>query len=1219
MFKIKYVARVLCVLFIVNLFIADLKPSATSYSSNGAIGNVDIISDVDVSVESVEAWARSKNATETFVSLAKIYKQYGQARGGVNWVLAYVQAAKETGYGRFGGVLDESYHNPCGLKIPSGGDDYDPNAHKRFDNWEQGVIAHLDHLALYAGANGYPKTVYVESWKDERLASNETYDPRHIGWFGTTSGILGKATNAIDLGAKWAPSSSYGVELFRLYCDAVKANYLEAKSDLESPANGTVITDGKLNITGWALHAFGIKEVRVLLDNTQIDTISVNGSRPDVNSTYPGYYNGSNSGFNKTIDISNLGNGNKNLEVIVVANDNSTQSYKRTIVVKSTLDSKSSLESLSDNAIVKSDTINISGWALASSGVKEVRVYVDGKDLGTVTYGTNRADINQLYPGYPSGDNAGFDGNINISSIASGSKTLVVKITANDGTTQNIERTIKIERLESKSHLDEPNNNVTVRSTTLSIRGWALASSGVKEVRVYVDGKDLGTITYGTKRTDVNNVYPGYSSGDNAGFEGNIDVSSISSGSKKLVVKITANDGTTQNIEKTINIEKGQSRSYLDEPNNNVTVRSTTVSVKGWALAASGVKEVRVYVDGKDLGTVTYGTKRTDVNNAYPGYPSGDNAGFEGDIDISSISSGSKKLVVKITANDGTTQSIERTIKIEKAESKSYLDDPKDNITVKSTTVSVNGWALAASGVKEVRVYVDGKDLGTVTYGTKRTDVNNAYPGYPSGDNAGFEGDIDISSISSGSKKLVVKITANDGTTQSIERTIKIEKAESKSYLDDPKDNITVKSTTVSVNGWAVAASGVKEVRVYVDGKDLGTVTYGTKRTDVNNAYPGYPSGDNAGFEGDIDISSISSGSKKLVVKITANDGTTQSIERTIKIEKAESKSYLDDPKNNMVSTASVVTVKGWAVAASGVKEVRVYVDGKDLGTVTYGTKRTDVNNAYPGYPSGDNAGFEGDIDISSIGSGSKKLVVKITANDGTTQSIERIINYRKKSLVVIDPGHENIGGDPGASATHNGITYIESNLNLQIAVRLKAQLEAKGIEVYMTRYEGSGLISTDSTESLRKRVSVANEMNADFFVSIHHNSFTSESANGFEVYYSTGTPITTTIAKSSITEDGRDLTLERSSYSSRSNTEKVQISKSVATQITNEVSSKLNMYNRGAKDSNLYVCKNTLMPSILVENGFLTNPTEAAKVSTASHQQKLAEIIAEKVAAVLQ
>ena len=670
MFKTKYVSRVLCVLFIVNLFIADLKPLATSYSSS-YIGNIDIISNVDVSVESVEAWAKSKNATETFISLASIYKKYGQARGGVNWVLAYVQAAKETGYGRFGGVLDESFHNPCGLKVPSGGDDYDPNAHKRFDNWEQGIIAHLDHLALYAGAKGYPKTVYVESWKAESLSINETYDPRHIGWFGTTSGILGKATNAIDLGNKWAPSSSYGVDLFRMYCDAVKADYLEGKSNLESPINGFVTNDGKLNIKGWALHAFGVKEVRVLIDNTQIDTISVNESRADVNSTYPGYYNGANSGFNKIIDISSLGYGNKVLEIRIVANDNSTQVYRRNIVFTNTL--------------------------------------------------------------------------------------------------------------ESRSYLDAPNDNEVVKSKTLNVRGWALAGSGVKEVRVYVDGKDLGTVAYGTKRADVNKAYPGYSSGDNAGFEGNVNISGISEGNRKLTVKITANDGSVQNIERNFNIQ-----------------------------------------------------------------------------------------------------------------------------------------------------------------------------------------------------------------------------------------------------------------------------------------------------------------------------------------------------------------------------------------------------------------------------------------ND---------FNYKKAKLVIVDPGHENDGGDPGTSATHNGIRYIESNLNLQIAVKLKAELESRGMEVYMTRYEGSGLISQDSTESLKKRVALANEKNADFFVSIHHNSFTNTSANGFEVYYSTGTPANlTSIARSAITEDGRDLTLERSLYSTRSVTEKVKVSKAVATEITNEASSKLNMYNRGAKDSNFYVCKNTNMPSILVENGFLTNPTEAVKASSSSHQQKLAQIIADKV-----
>ena len=885
----KKLLLLICLLFILNVFNFDVQ-ALSSKSSSQAIGNVNIVSSTDTSLETVEAWARSKNATETFVGLAKIYKKYAESRGGVNWVLAYVQAAKETGYGKFGGVLDESYHNPCGLKNPSGGDDYDADAHKKFDNWEQGVLAHLDHLALYAAANGFPKTTYVDKWKDEELASDETYDPRHIGWFGTTNGILGKARDVLSLTGSWASDPNYGIELFRMYCDATNSEYLPAKSNLESPSNSEVINNGKLRVKGWALHAFGIKEIKVLVDNSQVATINTGISRLDVNSTYPGYFNGTNSGFDETIDISNLGSGNKTVEVIIVARNGETQSYKRNIVVK--------------------------------------------------------------------GEN------------------------------------VSLPKINS---LDAPTNNSVVTDGNLQIRGWALDEAGVKEVRVYIDNKDFGTITYGTTRTDVNKAYPGYSSGNNAGFDGKIDVSSLTSGNKNVVVKITSNDGTSKDIERTITIQKLQSRSSLDEPTNNSIAGSTTLKVRGWALDSSGIKEVRVYVDGKDLGTVTYGTKRTDVNKAYPGYSSGDNSGFEGIVDISSVAAGDKKLTVKITANDGTTQTIDRTIKVEKLLSRSSLDEPTSNTTVASGQLKVRGWALADSGIKEVRVYVDNIDLGTITYGTTRTDVNKAYPGYSSGDNAGFEGII-------------------------------------------------------------------------------------------------------------------------------------------------------------------------------------------NLGGMT---------------------------------TGDKKLTVKITANDGTTQIVERDIVYRKAKLVVVDPGHEIESIDPGAVATHNGIRYVEANLNLQIAIKLKAELEAKGIQVYMTRYDGI-VIDNDSTESLKKRVKVANEMNADLFVSIHHNSFASSSANGFEVYYSTGTPITTYISERMITEDGRDLTLEMSSYTSRSTTDKVSISKALATAITNEASSTLGLYNRGAKDSNLYVCKNTTMPSILIENGFLTNPTEAAKVSTTGHQQKLAEITAKRINEVL-
>ena len=190
-----------------------------------AIADVNIISKTKVTAEQAEKWAKSKGATSTFISLAKLYWEYSDECGGVNPGIAYVQAAKETGYGKFGGVLDESYHNPCGLKTSAGGGDYDPNAHQRFKTWDEGVQAHLDHLALYAGADGYPK--------------KNTYDPRH---FVT---IKGKATTVNGLGGKWAPSSTYGEEVNTLY-----NNLLESAGIKNDSNSGSTSTTGPGGQTG---------------------------------------------------------------------------------------------------------------------------------------------------------------------------------------------------------------------------------------------------------------------------------------------------------------------------------------------------------------------------------------------------------------------------------------------------------------------------------------------------------------------------------------------------------------------------------------------------------------------------------------------------------------------------------------------------------------------------------------------------------------------------------------------------------------------------------------------------------------------------------------------------------------------------------------------------------------------------------------------------------
>lgn len=71
---------------------------------------------------------------------------------GVDPVVLIAQAMKETGYFNFKGVLRPNFCNTCGLKVTKGGGDQDPGAHMRFEYWEDGIMAHSDHLALYAGA-----------------------------------------------------------------------------------------------------------------------------------------------------------------------------------------------------------------------------------------------------------------------------------------------------------------------------------------------------------------------------------------------------------------------------------------------------------------------------------------------------------------------------------------------------------------------------------------------------------------------------------------------------------------------------------------------------------------------------------------------------------------------------------------------------------------------------------------------------------------------------------------------------------------------------------------------------------------------------------------------------------------------------------------------------------------------------------------------------------
>jgi N-acetylmuramoyl-L-alanine amidase len=96
---------------------------------------------------------------------------------------------------------------------------------------------------------------------------------------------------------------------------------------------------------------------------------------------------------------------------------------------------------------------------------------------------------------------------------------------------------------------------------------------------------------------------------------------------------------------------------------------------------------------------------------------------------------------------------------------------------------------------------------------------------------------------------------------------------------------------------------------------------------------------------------------------------------------------YIDSPVSGQVVNSNF-NIKGWALNASGVKEVVVSMDGVKLGVATTGFSRPDVDKAFPGYPDGANSGFNYMVDINSLGQGSHTISVDATGNDGTSISL---------------------------------------------------------------------------------------------------------------------------------------------------------------------------------------------------------------------------------------
>ena len=178
---------------IAEYFGLELKNNS-SEPSTPSVQDKPILGSATATLQQSRDWAESVGATQEFIDLADMYYEYAP-KVGVNPVVAYAQSALETGYGKFGGAVQPSYHNPCGLKKSDASGDT-PNDFAIFADWYTGVTAHCDHLALYAGAEGFPKS--------------DTPDTRHFAY------LLGRAATVNGLSGTWAADSSYASKILNL-------------------------------------------------------------------------------------------------------------------------------------------------------------------------------------------------------------------------------------------------------------------------------------------------------------------------------------------------------------------------------------------------------------------------------------------------------------------------------------------------------------------------------------------------------------------------------------------------------------------------------------------------------------------------------------------------------------------------------------------------------------------------------------------------------------------------------------------------------------------------------------------------------------------------------------------------------------------------------------------------------------------------------------------
>ncbi|MCD8477594.1 MAG: N-acetylmuramoyl-L-alanine amidase [Sulfurospirillum sp.] len=219
--------------------------------------------------------------------------------------------------------------------------------------------------------------------------------------------------------------------------------------------------------------------------------------------------------------------------------------------------------------------------------------------------------------------------------------------------------------------------------------------------------------------------------------------------------------------------------------------------------------------------------------------------------------------------------------------------------------------------------------------------------------------------------------------------------------------------------------------------------------------------------------------------------------------------------------------------------------------------------------------------------------------------------SLNRHKIIVIDAGHG--GKDAGAIGYKK---KMEKHLVLDMALQLGTELKRRGYKVYYTRQR-------DVFINLRDRTKVANDKNADLFISLHANAAPNEakklSMKGLETFFLS--PDRSERSKNVAALENKSDIEEMDYYSKETflnvfNREKIILSNKAAIDIQSNMLKSVKQHysvdDGGVREAPFWVLVGATMPSVLIEIGYITNPEEATNMHNPQYQKLIVQGISE-------